>query len=152
MKDIVNKWSRAGKNRSLGLFFIRFATGLVFLMHGWMKIHNVGGVESMMMGFGLSGGWGVFISWLEVIGGAALILGVFSRLFAALFFIEMVFAVFLTSLGRSFSYPQHETEILLALVSLGIAFAGSGRYSLRAAECHHCGGMACKGECASQKM
>ena len=30
MKDIVNRWSRFGKNRSLGLLLIRFGTGLVF--------------------------------------------------------------------------------------------------------------------------
>jgi len=147
MKDVINKWSRLGKNRSLGLFFIRLGTGLVFVTHGWGKIHSIPGVEGMMLGFGLPSATGIFIAWLEVLGGAALILGVFTRIFAALFFIEMVMAVYLTSLGAGFAYPRHELEIFLALTSLGIAFAGSGRYSLFAMECHNCGGMACKGAC-----
>lgn len=148
MKAFINQVSRTFKHRALGLLLIRFAVGLVFLMHGWSKIHNVPGVEGMMAGFGLPAGTGAFIAWLEVIGGIAMILGVFTRFFGAVFAIEMLVAVFLTG-GIAKGYKPHELELFLLLISLGVAFAGSGRWSLYPMECHHCGGMLCKGECCS---
>ena len=135
-----------GRNRAVGLLLIRVAVGLVFFMHGWSKIHNVSGVEGMMAGFGLPSATGAFIAWLEVIGGTAMMLGIATRLFALLFAIEMVVAIYLT--GVSAGYQRHELEIFLALVSLGIMFTGSGRYSLWALEHHMHNGEKCKdGKC-----
>jgi len=148
MKAFINQVSRTFKHRALGLLLIRAAVGIVFFAHGWSKIHGLSGVEGMMMGFGLPGATGIFIAWLEVIGGIAMILGVATRFFGAVFTIEMLVAIFLTGVGRG--YRPHELEIFLALVSLGVAFAGSGRWSLYAMECHHCGGMLCDGECCSE--
>ena len=81
MKASINRLSRLTRNRNLGLFLIRLGTGLVFLMHGWMKINNLGGTEGMFIHFGLGGPTGIFIAYLEVIGGLCLILGIFSRIF-----------------------------------------------------------------------
>jgi uncharacterized membrane protein YphA (DoxX/SURF4 family) len=143
MKETLNTWSRFFRNRSLGLLVIRAATGIVFFAHGWTKIHSLGMVEGMFVHFGLDGPVGFFIAWLEVVGGLALILGIFTRVFAVVFGIEMLVAIFLTGVGRG--YQSHELELFLMLVSFGIALAGSGRYSLSAMECHNCGGMMCKG-------
>jgi putative oxidoreductase len=84
---------------------------------------------------------GIFIAWLEVIGGLCLILGIATRFFGVVFAIEMLVAIFLTGVGRG--YQSHEMELFLVLVSLGIALAGSGRYSLWKMECNECGGMLC---------
>src|SRR5580700_6110580 len=140
MKSSVNQLSRLTRNRSLGLLLIRLATGFVFLMHGWMKVNNLHGVEGMFIGMGLGGGTGIFIAWLEVIGGIALILGVLTRVFGVIFGIEMLVAVFLTG-GFARGYAPHELEIYLMLISFGIALAGSGSYSLWKMECDLCGGM-----------
>lgn len=129
--------SHFGKNRSLGLLLIRIAVGIVFFAHGWMKINNMGMIEGMFVGFGLPGAMGIFIAWLEVIGGAAMVLGIMTRLFGLLFAVEMLVAVFLTG-GISNGYKPHELEIFLMLVSLGVALAGSGRYSAWALEHNHC--------------
>jgi putative oxidoreductase len=145
MKEMINSWSRWGKNRSLGLLCIRAGAGIVFFAHGWSKIHGLAGVEGMFIGFGLPGATGIFIAWLEVLGGLALILGIFTRVFAVAFAIEMLVAIFLTG-GLAKGYKPHELELFLMLISLGIALTGSGHYSLYAMECHHCGGMLCKGE------
>ncbi len=131
--------SRMCHNRSLGLLLIRAATGLVFFMHGWQKIHGLGMVEGMMIGFGLSSWVGIFIAYLEVIGGIALIFGVATRVFGIIFGIEMLTAILLTGIGRG--YKAHELEILLMLLSFGIALAGSGKYSLFKMECDGCGGI-----------
>lgn len=130
-------------HRSLGLLLIRVAVGLVFLMHGWTKIGNIGGVEGMFMGMGLPSATGIFIAWLEVIGGLAMILGIVPRVFGLLFGIEMLVAIFLTG-GVAKGYRPHELEIVLMLLSFGVMFAGSGRYSIWSGECRRCGAYMCK--------
>ncbi len=143
MQKIINSWSYNFAHRSLGLLLIRIAVGLVFFMHGWGKIGNLTSVEGMFVGFGLPGTTGIFIAWLEVIGGLAMILGILPRIFGALFGIEMLVAIFLTGFGRGLYHP-HELEIFLMLVSFGIMFTGSGRFALWSAECPRCGAYMCK--------
>jgi len=140
---MINGWSYKLAHRSIGLLLIRIAVGLVFLMHGWTKIGNLSGVEGMFTGFGLPGVTGILIAWLEVIGGVALIVGILPRLFALLFGIEMLVAIFLTGFGRGL-YRPHELEIFLMLVSFGIMFAGSGRFAFWSGECRRCGAYMCK--------
>ena len=142
MKEMMNKASRYCLNRSLGLVFIRVAVGIVFFMHGWQKIHNIPMVEGMMLNFGLVSGTGAFIAWLEVLGGVGLVLGILPRVFGVLFGIEMLVAIFLTG-GPATGYRPHELEIVLMLLSFGVALTGSGRYSMWKMECDNCGGMMC---------
>lgn len=143
MQPLINDWSYKLGHRSLGLLLIRIAVGLVFLMHGWMKVGNMAGVEGMFVGFGLPGATGIFIAWLETLGGLALILGILPRIFGALFGIEMLVAIFLTG-GIAKGYKPHELELMLSLLSFGIMLTGSGRFALWSAECPRCGAYLCK--------
>jgi putative oxidoreductase len=142
LKHLINRISRFCLNRSLGLLLIRLAVAMVFFMHGWGKIHNIPMVEGMMSSFGLPGGTGFFIAWIEVVGGVAMALGVLTRVFGVIFGIQMVVAYFLTG-GFSTPYNRHELEIVLILLSFGLALAGSGKYSIWKMECDDCGGMLC---------
>src|ERR1700739_4726108 len=105
MKASINRLTRFTRNRNLGLFLIRLGTGLVFFMHGWSKINNLPGTEAMFVHFGLGGATGLFIAWLETIGGLCLILGIFTRVFGILFGIEMVVAVFIMGVPTSYQPP-----------------------------------------------
>lgn len=141
MRMLVNSLSRFFYQRNLGILLIRVATGLIFLTHGWMKVQNIAGAEEMFAHMGFGAGMGMFIAWLELIGGAALILGVLTRVFAVAFGIEMLVAAFITgSIMRGVGL-----ELYLALVCFGIALIGSGRFSLYRMECRHCGAMLCNG-------
>lgn len=142
MKKVINDTSRFFYNPAFGLLLIRISAGLIFLTHGWMKVANLSGTV-LMLGqyFGLAPILVYSISWLELIGGLALILGVATRFFGFLFGIEMLVATILVGFGRGFSM-----EFMLMLVSFGIALAGSGKYSIYRMECKHCGGMLCNGE------
>ncbi len=131
---------------SLGLLFIRVAAGLVFLMHGWSKFQNMDGVNGFFTGMGFPMGTATFVGGLEVIGGIALILGILPRVFAILFAILMAVAIVVTGFFSDMSWSKHEMEFVLLFLSLGIAFAGSGRWSLWAVECRNCGGMTCNDE------
>jgi putative oxidoreductase len=141
-KHWINEASRFCLNRSLGLLLIRLAVALVFFMHGWSKVNNIPGVEGMMTGFGFPAGTGMFIAWLEVIGGLSMALGVLPRVFGVVFGIQMIVAYFLTG-GFGSAYQRHELEIVLILLSFGIALTGSGKYSIMKMECDDCGGMLC---------
>jgi putative oxidoreductase len=145
MKSMMDACGRMLYKPSLGLLLIRIATGLVFVMHGWMKMHNTEMIGGMFAGMGFPTGTATFITYLELLGGAALILGILPRVFAILFAVEMFVAIFKTGFPGN-GYGPHELEIVLFLLSLGVAFAGSGRWSLWAYECRNCGGMTCKDE------
>lgn len=139
---LINRTSRLFYKRSLGLLLVRLALGLLFFTHGLMKVQSLGMTALIFAHFGFYPWVGYFIAWLETIGGLALILGVATRLFALAFTIEMlVAAFFVVGFGRGVN-----TELILALVALGLVFAGSGRYALFKMECNNCGGMLCNGK------
>ena len=140
MISIVNRVTRHSYNRSAGLLLIRLALGLLFFTHGLMKVQALSMVAQEFAHFGFFPWVGYFIAWLEVIGGLALVLGVATRLFALLFGIEMLVATFLIGFGGGIS-----VELVLALVSFGLMFLGSGNYSVFKMECKKCGAMLCMG-------
>ena len=141
MISIVNRVTRHSYNRSVGLLLIRLALGLLFFTHGLMKVQALSMVAQEFAHFGFFPWVGFFIAWLEVIGGLGLILGVATRLFALLFGIEMLVATILIGFARGIGI-----EAILSLVSFGLMFLGSGRYSIFKMECNTCGAMLCDGK------
>lgn len=136
----ANSVSRYFYQQALGLLLLRMATGFIFFFHGWMKVNSIGDTISMFAHMGFSAPIAYFISWLELIGGLALILGIATRFFAMLFSIEMLVAMFIVGFRHG---PG--IEFYLAMVSLAIALIGSGRLSLFKMECEKCGGFLCDG-------
>jgi putative oxidoreductase len=128
MMEYMNKVSVYCHNPSVGLLLLRIATGYVFFMHGLNKVSNITASVGLMGHFGLPAWVAFFIAWLEVIGGVALAFGFLTRVFAVAFGIEMVVAFFLTGFARGLA--AHDLEIVLALNSFAIAFAGAGKYRL----------------------
>ena len=126
--NALDKVSKYFFKPDAGLFIVRAATAYVFIEHGIAKVTNIAMPVAMMAHFGFPGWVGMFIAWLEVIGGIALVLGIFTRVFAVAFLIEMIFAVFLTGFARGLGV--HDLEILLALNAGAIALAGSGKWRI----------------------
>lgn len=126
MITLVNRTSRFFYNHSVGLLFIRVALGLLFFTHGLTKVQSLSYTSLMFAHFGFYPWVGLFIAWLEVIGGLALILGIATRVFGLLFAIEMfVASVFIVGFARGIN-----TEFILMLIAIGVMFAGSGKYSI----------------------
>ena len=79
----------------LGPLFARIVVGEVFLVSGWVKLHNL---PQMIENFA---GWGIpfptvltpFASVVELVGGLLLILGLFTRLAAVQLAFVMVVAI-----------------------------------------------------------
>jgi putative oxidoreductase len=117
--------------KNLGLLLIRVGTGLVFFMHGITKLQSIGMVNSFFTkSLGLPPGVAMLVAVIEVVGGAMLVLGVFTRVAAVVLGIEMLVAIFLTGGPAKGGWEQHELEALLMAVSFGLVYTGSGKFSL----------------------
>ena len=113
---------------------MRFAVGFNLLVHGWGKV--VKGPAAYVPGF-VEHGFGNAIVWvwadlgIEFVGGIALILGLFTRFFAAAATIEMaiIFALYWHN-GFSWLNRGYEYVLMWGLVLFAIALRGGGQYSV----------------------
>jgi putative oxidoreductase len=111
---------------------MRLIVGLLFACHGGQKL----------LGFPPSGQaphaldtLGVVGSWIELVGGFAVALGLFTRVAAFVTSGEMAVAYFMVhhSGGKFFPIQNHgEAAVLYCWVFLFIAFYGAGRWSIDA--------------------
>jgi len=121
----------------LSWLVVRVAVGWNLLVHGWGKI-LVGPTDAFLKAFADLGYTPpVFFYWssflIEMLGGIALILGVFTRFFAAAAAIEMLcISVTYWQSGNGFNWMKrgYEYVLLWGLVCFAIALRGGGPYSL----------------------
>lgn len=125
----LNRLSKFFYRPSLGLLIIRATLGFIFLHHGIMKLQNLGGTMGFMGSIGLPGYMAYAITFVEVVGGAMLVLGVAVRAAAVATGIAMIVALVLVTLPNK-GLSGGEFEILLMTVSFGVALVGAGRLRL----------------------
>lgn len=127
--------SITARNTDRALLVLRLAVALVFIAHGHAKLFGFGhaGVTGFFasLGIPLPGIAAWCVTLLEFGGGIALAAGLFTRVLASLFVINMVVAIVLAVLPKGF-VGGYELEFLLAMGSLALAFAGAGAYSMDA--------------------
>lgn len=126
-----------------GLLILRLAMGIIFLAHGWPKLP--GGPMGGPTGFsGFLKQIGVplplFFAWvvvlLETVGAALLILGLGTRILAALFAIEMLVAAFVAKRGfMKVGFMAQQTtgwefDFALLAGALALLFIGAGSLAL----------------------
>jgi putative oxidoreductase len=111
---------------------IRFGAGAVILYHGFAKLFRglapavADGFASM--GFPIPGALAYGLGILQLLGGAALALGLLTRPFALLFAIEMIFSVILHYRnGYTFAAPGGGYEFPLIMLLVYLAFSSVGR-------------------------
>jgi putative oxidoreductase len=138
----VDWWKKPG----LGLLILRVCLGLIFFLHGWMKIF--GGEVSFIREMLLMAGWSMPepLLWLtaiaEVLGGLALLLGVFTRPAAALLAFEMIVAVALFHVRQGFfivavpNVPlaygfEYHLVLIGGLICLALSGSGTGALGSR---------------------
>ena len=129
MMNQLNAFSRFCYRPSLGLLLIRIAVGLIFINHGVMKLQDVAGTIGFMAMLGIPAPLAYIAIFIEVVGGAMLVFGVFTRAAAVATGIVAMVA-FLTAVAPKRGISGGEFELLLAAVSFGVALIGSGRYRL----------------------
>ncbi len=120
-----------------GLALLRLALGTIFIAHGGQKllVFGLAGTTAFLESIGIPfpGLNAVVLTAVEVVGGAALLAGVFTRLTAVLLAFAMVVAVFAVHLPNGYFMPDGvEFALTLGLTSLALAQTGPGRYSVDA--------------------
>jgi putative oxidoreductase len=120
----------------LAATLLRTALGVLFLAHGLLKVlvFTVPGTVQFFTSIGLPGALAYPVIALEVLGGLALIAGVFTRT-TALALAAIAFGAVLPHAGNGwvFSNPGGgwEFPVFLGLTSLALALSGPGAYALR---------------------
>jgi putative oxidoreductase len=119
----------------LSWLLIRCAVGVTLAVHGWGKVSR--GVEGMAPAFIKMGYQDpalliYFLILVEFVGGIAIVLGLFTRFFAAMVTIEMAVIMFAHYLPNGFSWLRqgYEYVMLWGLVTLAIWWRGGGPYSV----------------------
>ena len=119
----------------LSWLVVRVAVGWNLLVHGWGKI-MVGPTDAFLKAFADLGYippaffyWSSFL--IEMLGGIALILGLFTRFFAAAAAIEML-CIMIAYWANGFNWMRrgYEYVLLWGLLCFAIALRGGGPYSL----------------------
>lgn len=134
---------RLGSYDHLAPLLLRLGVGLTFFFAGLGKV--LGGTAGVAGFFGSLGIplpelMGPFIAYLELIGGLALIVGAFTRVFSLLFIGNMLVAMMLVSVPKALEgatiaagFSDTRIEFLLLLASAALALLGAGIFSVDAA-------------------
>ncbi len=121
----------------LGLLIVRLALGPMLVLHGWNKVFGPGGLEGTTRWFD---GLGLrparvharIAAVTEIGAGVAMTLGLLTGLVAAAFVGLMVVAARTDHRGKGYFVFKGGWEyvVLVAVVAVGVASAGPGRWSL----------------------
>ena len=116
---------------------IRITAGAILLVHGLLKFKfGLAAVAAAMAknGFFPAEAFGAVAMFLETVGAICIVLGLFTRFFAAAVAIEMFFITFFVSFphGFGFSAPGggYEFPLMWGLIMFAIALRGGGPYSV----------------------
>ncbi|MDQ3467534.1 MAG: DoxX family protein [Chloroflexota bacterium] len=120
---------------AMGITLLRAIAGFVFFMHGWQKLVDIGidGTEIYfeMLGIPLPELAAVVVTLVELVGGAALIVGVLTRIAAALLAIDMLVATLIVTLENGFFVTNNGYELTLLLLAImaALMMTGPGAYA-----------------------
>ena len=115
---------------------LRIITGFLFAAHGWQKFNEftIAGTQAAFAQMGVPAANLVapVVATLELVGGIALILGVLTRMFAALLAVNMLGALFLVHApaGIFAATGGYELVLILAAAALAVALVGAGKVSV----------------------
>ena len=128
--------SDSARPRNYGLLILRVAIGVIFFAHGYLKFFKMGiaGTTGYFTSLGVPApmlvAW--FESLLEMLGGIAFILGIFTLPFGLALALGMFSAIMFAKRGGGLFAPKgFELELALLAAALTIALAGPGTLSLR---------------------
>lgn len=120
----------------LGLLFIRMGIGLIFVIHGFMKL--AGGPQkwiwlgSQLVPFGIAFLpviWGFIAANAEFIGGLCLIFGLGTRI-ATLFIACTMIVALMYHLNNGDSWTIYSYALSMLVVMIGLFLSGPSKYSL----------------------
>jgi putative oxidoreductase len=131
-----NRNRHMANGSDLGKFILRLTLGILILLHGISKIiGGPGGIMSMLGKVGLPPELGYFVYVGEVLAPVLLIVGIWTRLAAAVIAINMVVAIWLAHKSQLFSLASTggwalELQGMFLMTAVALIFLGAGRYAL----------------------
>jgi putative oxidoreductase len=120
----------------LALLIARVAIGVIFFAHGWQKLTTMGldGTEQGFRAMGIPAPAisSLYATFVELVGGALLIIGALVPLAGLLLFLNMAGALLFVHLDKGLFVDKGGYELVLALgaASLMLAALGGGRYGV----------------------
>jgi putative oxidoreductase len=114
---------------------VRIAIGWNLAVHGWGKVLRGPAQQAAMLahdGYDFGPKLAVLLIFIELVGGVCIILGLFTRFFAAAVALEMGLLTFDHYWVHGFSWLRQGYEYVLmwGIVSFAVALRGGGPYSL----------------------
>jgi putative oxidoreductase len=124
-----------GRLQGLGIAALRWIVGLVFLVHGSQKlfVFHIAGTAGFFgkIGIPLPEVSAVVVTLVEFLGGAALILGIGTRVAAVLLAINMLGAIYFVHGRNGFMLPTgYEYALTLLVANVSLALSGAGMCAL----------------------
>lgn len=117
--------------KETGMLLIRVALAVVFILHGWEKVADMPKTVLAFEGMGFSAFWAYLVAWVELLGGVAMLLGVWTKCTGYLLAIIMAVAIYVVKgMGMGLS-GGYEFNVVLLLVALGVAFTGPGEFTVK---------------------
>lgn len=116
-----------------GYDFMRVVFGLMLMPHGYEKLFQGKPPVQRMVDLHLAFPeiWAYWIGALEFFGGALLAIGLFTRIVAAMFTVEMaVISFFVLWPVYGFASKGYEFSLMMGIFALGFACGGGGRHSV----------------------
>ncbi len=134
--DFKNFLKSTPTRYDLAITIVRVVVGIAFFMHGYQKLFQmgIGGVGGFFGNLGIpaAGLMAAIVTFVELLGGLALILGIGTRLAALLLLLDMLTAMFLVHISNGFFVSNNGIELVFILAGACVALllSGSTRYSL----------------------
>ena len=121
---------------SLALLIARVGLGIVFVAHGWQKFDDMGlaGTQASFAKMGAPAPelTAYYSTFVELIGGAALLIGAFTAVAGMLLVLDMLGAFLIVHIDKGVFVAGGGYELVVALGvgALLLAVFGAGRYSV----------------------
>ncbi len=115
-----------------GIFALRIAVAAILLAHGIPKIKNLKRTQDNFSAMGFRPGvfWGTLVSVVEVFGGIALLLGLYTQIIAGIFMGEFATIIIWRILRKHHFVGGWELDVLILAAILVLFTIGGGVFSL----------------------
>jgi putative oxidoreductase len=136
MRTLLHPASKSPALADLALLVSRVALGVILLAHGWQKLneYTIAGTAASFaqMGVPAPTAAATFATIVELVGGAALILGLLTPVVALLNIANLLGALVLVHAGNGVFVENGGYELVLALAAglVVIAVLGGGKFSV----------------------
>ena len=112
-----------------GMFLLRLGIGIVFAYHGWGKLQAMDGTIAFFAKLGIAPLFAYLVAWIELVGGIAMLLGLWTKWAGIALAVVMAFAAHYAYQPDG-GFMSYELPLLLLFTSLGVAFAGPGSFTI----------------------